>query len=1143
MADPTVARVRKRLTREFQLDYEVKTITPVVTKVWGEVVFWILAILTAGLFALIFRWCKRVIRSLRYTKVPVDQAKYLLLLDEGNEEVIIDIRRVKDKEGKEGKDSIVTEYRYTQYLYDKEAITEINDPKTGKTSEKGAFVMIRNLLDATNNEVRSHRNCVQVKDLAYLKSLYGVNSTRIRVTPIWKLFVDEALSTFNLYQIFAAVIWYFRDYFAYAVTILIFAAVSIVFAIYVLRKDQNKINSMAQKYEVQVFRRQEDGTTVKQLISSEELVPGDVFEVNAKKPLPCDAILLEGQCLIDEAALTGESVPMHKTPLPATEADFSESEKGHLLFSGTNCLTSESLDDPSKPAVAMVYQTGFNTSKGLLIRSIMFNNPGLYQFEKDGNWFLLYLIVISICFIIAYYIIAYTDPEKPEFADVGLPSVDILLCMVPPGLTLCLGIGVQYAQGRLAFRKITALKGRLINASGRMKVVLFDKTGTLTINEVVLDRVYVSNRSVDRSKCVLMERERNLSDDQAFHKRLCHHFAADHTLIKTKETDAKGQEYTKILGDPLEEELYNFAQANLEDSAEENGKKYMKKVKINRGSGTDTLGVITVFGFKSELQRMSVVTEDTKTAEIYAYIKGAPERIIELSDPQTLPSDINQQVTDFAKSGLRVIAFGCKKLNNIAAGQEYTREMTEGQIEFQGLALFKNNLKEKTAPTLQNLKQYEFLTGMITGDNINTAISVSKTCGLIDTSKEDIAICTYPQQSDQFQYQLINEHGDPIGEFKISDRQAGEKKIIGAIDDINFRKISKELGLELNKPIDLKKAPILIQLAEHIRVFARMNPEQKALIVKIFKEYYKDKNYAVGFCGDGANDCIALKHADIGVSLSKNEASLSAPFVSAIEDISCVEIISIQGKAALTTNYDCFRYFCLYSIIQTIGLVMLFSQKTEYSVPMYLTMDIPIALNVANCIGLLKPKTTLTKKLPKHTLFYAKFIVSILLNVVYTFSCMIFGIWMLRKDSGFYSAKSIAESGIDDEKPTYESTIISLLALQGTFHIGVSFNLAGNFKDRFFNQIYICVSLVLYILYQFYLVFNNRTFWPKVDNFLMDEYNFVVFDKKMKGNVMILLFFYSFLSITTECIIIWGFRKREKPDLKKVESNANHNNK
>lgn len=63
---------------------------------------------------------------------------------------------------------------------------------------------------------------------------------------------------------------------------------------------------------------------------------------------------------------------------------------------------------------------------------------------------------------------------------------------------------------------------------------------------------------------------------------------------------------------------------------------------MNRGKTVDTLGVISVFGFKSELQRMSVVTENVHTSEIYSFVKGAPERIIELSDASTLPKDINQ---------------------------------------------------------------------------------------------------------------------------------------------------------------------------------------------------------------------------------------------------------------------------------------------------------------------------------------------------------------------------------------------------------------------------------------------------------------------------------------------------------------------
>lgn len=75
----------------------------------------------------------------------------------------------------------------------------------------------------------------------------------------------------------------------------------------------------------------------------------------------------------------------------------------------------------------------------------MFNDHGKYRFEKDGNLFLLYLILISFVFIAIYYISAFTREEPAKFSEVWLPSIDIMLVMVPPGLTLCLGIGVQYA--------------------------------------------------------------------------------------------------------------------------------------------------------------------------------------------------------------------------------------------------------------------------------------------------------------------------------------------------------------------------------------------------------------------------------------------------------------------------------------------------------------------------------------------------------------------------------------------------------------------------------------------------------------------------------------------------------------------------
>ena len=78
-------------------------------------------------------------------------------------------------------------------------------------------------------------------------------------------------------------------------------------------------------------------------------------------------------------------------------------------------------------------------------------------------------------------------------------------------------------------------------------------------------------------------------------------------------------------------------------------------------------------------------------------------------------------------------------------------------------------------------------------------------------------------------------------------------------------------------------------------------------------------------CGDGANDCGALKTASVGISLSEAEASIAAPFTSKVHEISCVIALLREGKAALATSFQAFKFIELYSIIQLATCVLLYS--------------------------------------------------------------------------------------------------------------------------------------------------------------------------------------------------------------------------
>jgi cation-transporting P-type ATPase 13A2 len=101
------------------------------------------------------------------------------------------------------------------------------------------------------------------------------------------------------------------------------------------------------------------------------------------------------------------------------------------------------------------------------------------------------------------------------------------------------------------------------------------------------------------------------------------------------------------------------------------------------------------------------------------------------------------------------------------------------------------------------------------------------------------------------------------------------------------------------------------QMLVKTQIFARMSPDEKNEVV----ERLQSLGYTVLMCGDGANDCAALKAADVGISLSEAEASVAAPFTSRIPDISCVLDVIKEGRAALVTSFSCFKYMSVFFLI------------------------------------------------------------------------------------------------------------------------------------------------------------------------------------------------------------------------------------
>ena len=154
-----------------------------------------------------------------------------------------------------------------------------------------------------------------------------------------------------------------------------------------------------------------------------------------------------------------------------------------------------------------------------------------------------------------------------------------------------------------------------------------------------------------------------------------------------------------------------------------------------------------------------------------------------------------------------------------------------------------------------------------------------------------------------------------------------------------------------------------------------MGPDDKANLIELMQE---DGTH-VAMVGDGANDCIALKKADIGISISNTEASIAAPFTSRREDISCVPILLKEGRGSLAMSFQAFKFVELQSVIQFFSITLLYQVGTDMSDNEVLYINLFIVLPLSIFMSWTKPSEILTKNIPHVSLFKPSFLFSLVL--------------------------------------------------------------------------------------------------------------------------------------------------------------------
>ncbi|NWJ02679.1 AT135 ATPase, partial [Crypturellus undulatus] len=840
----------------------------------------------------------------------------------------------------------------------------------------------------------------------------GPNTIEVEILPIWKILFKEILNPFYVFQVFTLALWLSQGYVEYSVAIIILSIISIGLTVYDLRQQSIKLHDLVEahnKVEVTVCTKNEGDKK----LESRNLVPGDMFLLDGKKfSLPCDAVLIDGSCVVNEGIITGESIPITKTPLPLVESTMPwkthsmEDYRRHVLFCGTEVIQAKPTG--RGPVRAVVLQTGFNTAKGDLVRSILYPKPMNFKLYRDAFKFIIGLSLINILGLI-YTICVFVYHKRPV-AEVVAKALQLSTICVSPAIPAALTTATVYAQRRLKKKKIFCICPQRINICGQTNLVCFDKTGTLTEDGLDLWGVIPSEGSR------FQKIHKFPSSTPLPWGPVCGAMASCHSLVVLDE---------KIQGDPLDLKMFEATHWEMEDgSTTRDGASSLDTCIVRPGpkasaAPVEGIAILHQFPFSSGLQRMSVVTQQIGKQQYDLYMKGAPETVTGFCRPETVPDNFLKELKTHTSQGFRVIALAHKvlSLGEDADVSLLKREVVESELVFLGLLVMENRLKWETEPVLRELAAARIRSVMVTGDNLQTAVTVARNAGLVGSASKVILMqASEPQGSApaSLSWQLV-EDSETTAARPSEIRVNVEEKVVleGEACNYHFAMDGKTYQTIIKHFYSL-----LPKILVNGTVFARMSPAQKSSLVEEFQKL----NYYVGMCGDGANDCGALKMAHAGVSLSEQEASVASPFTSQIPNIQCVpELISREGRAALVASFAVVKYLTLYGVIQFFGTALLFWQLQIFGNYQYLIQDIVITVLVCLTMSLTEAYPKLAPYRPPGRLISPPLLLSIVLNVCLTVAMQTCGFLLVKQQPWYVEMASQRHFSLGNETQTSSS--------------------------------------------------------------------------------------------------------------------------
>jgi cation-transporting ATPase 13A2 len=311
----------------------------------------------------------------------------------------------------------------------------------------------------------------------------------------------------------------------------------------------------------------------------------------------------------------------------------------------------------------------------------------------------------------------------------------------------------------------------------------------------------------------------------------------------------------------------------------------------------------------------------------------------------------------------------------------------------------------------------------------------------------------------------------------------------------------------INSRVSDEKKEEIKRVITHAKIYARMSPDHKALLVMSLQQNTDDM---IGMWGDGANDCKALKTADVGLSLSEAEASIAAPFTSKVPNISPIIMLLKEGRASLVTCFTVFKFMALYSMIEFTSVIILYSIASNLGNWEFLYIDLFLIIPLGFTMSMTGPYPELSKSMPIGHLISAPVLFSVISQIIIqgVFQTTVY--FLLRAQSWFVALEVNGDKNIKCQ----ENTTLFFMSITLYLLVVIVFSVGKPFRKSMFTNYWLMGCLIIFGIITYLMILVQPGFITS-----MMELVHVSFEWRV--GIVAFSVGYLFVGYTIESILIW----------------------